>query len=147
MPTPRSPTQRSRLTKGSALLPGIDGRRAWVRRCRDLIELHTADLGGEDRVSEAEHSMVRRAEVIETELEILEATFATAGGATGEALDLYGRTAGNLRRLPEAVSLARRQRDVTPELGCYLAMRAAEAPVAVPIVTLPPPPPAPEVTL
>src|ERR1700731_3550829 len=113
----RPPSQRSRLTNGTALLPDVDGRSAWVRRCRDLIELHLADLGGDDRVSESERSIVRRAAVIETELERLEATFAVAGMAEPNALDLYSRTAGNLRRLLESVGLERRPRDVTPELS------------------------------
>jgi hypothetical protein len=37
------------------------------------------------------------------ELERLEAKFATAGAANDLDLDLYQRTAGNLRRLLEAV--------------------------------------------
>jgi hypothetical protein len=39
--------QRSRITNGSALLPGVDGRSAWIRRCEDVIEAHLSDLGGE----------------------------------------------------------------------------------------------------
>ena len=35
--------QRSRVTNGSALLPGVDGRSAWVRRCKDIIEAHLSD--------------------------------------------------------------------------------------------------------
>jgi hypothetical protein len=42
----------------------------------------------------------------------LEAKFALAGGATPDQLDLYGRTAGNLRRLLESVGLKRRAKDV-----------------------------------
>jgi hypothetical protein len=98
----------------------VDGRSAWVRRCRDLIELHLNDLGGADRVSEAEHSIVRRIAVLTVELERLEATFAT-DGATPAALDLYNRGAGNLRRLFEAIGLERRPKDVTPDLQSYIA--------------------------
>ena len=58
--------QRSRVTNGSALLPGVDGRSAWVRRCKDIIEAHLSDLGGEDNTSVAERSLVRRAAVITT---------------------------------------------------------------------------------
>ena len=56
--------QRSRITNGSALLPGVDGRSAWVRRARDLIREHLADLGGFDNVSAAERSIIRRASVL-----------------------------------------------------------------------------------
>jgi hypothetical protein len=105
--------QRSRVANGSALLPGVDGRSTWVRRCKELIADHLADLGGEDNTSAAERSIIRRAAVLTTELERLEVRFALAGEASADDLDLYQRTAGNLRRLLEAVGLQRRPRDVT----------------------------------
>ena len=121
---PPKDRQRSSVTNGSKLLAGIDGRSGWVRRCKDVIAAHlsdipdpTADLGGEDNVSAAERSLIRRAAVLTTELERLEVTFATAGEANPEALDLYGRTSGNLRRLLEAVGLQRRAREVGPTLA------------------------------
>ncbi len=106
------PEARSAESNGSRLLPGVDGRSTWVRRCRDLIELHTSDLGGTEAISEAERSIIRRASVITTELEQLERRFALAGQAAAQDLDLYQRTAGNLRRLLEAVGLQRRARPV-----------------------------------
>jgi hypothetical protein len=112
--------QRSRVTNGSALLPGVDGRSAWVRRCKDIIEAHLSDLGGEDNTSEAERSLIRRAAVLTTELERLEAKFASAGEASERDLDLYIRAAGNLRRLLEAIGLERRARDIGPTLGDLL---------------------------
>jgi hypothetical protein len=112
--------QRSRITNGSALLPNIDQRSAWVRRCRDIINLHVADLGGDDSVSTAEHSLIRRAAVMTVELEMMEAKFAAAGEASPYALDLYIRASGNLRRLLETLGLQRRTRDVTPTLSQYL---------------------------
>jgi hypothetical protein len=72
-------------------------------------------LGGEANTSAAERSLVRRCAVLTVELELLEAKFATVGEASSDDLDLYQRTAGNLRRLLEAVGLQRRQRDVTPD--------------------------------
>jgi hypothetical protein len=105
-------------------LPGIDGRSAWIRRCKDLISEHVADLGGEDNTSVAERSLVRRIAVITTELEMMEARFAAAGQADANDLDLYQRTAGNLRRLLEAVGLQRRALDVSPpNLETYLRTR------------------------
>ena len=119
-PPTRAAVARSRVTNGGALLPGVDGRSAWVRRARDLIESHLDDLGGDAVVSEAERSIVRRAAVMTTELERMEAKFAESGEADPAMLDLYGRTAGNLRRLLESVGLKRRPRDVTPDLTTYL---------------------------
>lgn len=117
---------RSRVTNGSELLPGVDGRTLWVRRCKDLIAEHVADLGGEDNASAAERSIIRRACVMTVELERLEAKFALAGEASPDDLDLYSRAAANLRRLLEAVGLQRRPRTVTPSLSDYLNGEAAE---------------------
>ena len=111
---------RSRITNGTSLLPGIDGRSVWARRCRDVIDLHISDLGGADNVSEAEKSIIRRCATITTELEHLEFLFATNGEATPEQLMLYQTCANSLRRLLEAIGLQRRPRDVGPSLGAML---------------------------
>lgn len=105
--------QRSRLTNGSALLPGVDGRSPWVRRCKDVIAAHLSDLGGEDNTSAAERSIIRRASTMTVELERLEAKFALAGEADANELDLYSRIAANLRRQLESVGLERRAKQVT----------------------------------
>ena len=116
--------QKSRITNGSALLPGIDGRSAWVRRCKDLIAAHLSDIPD---ASAAQRSLIRRASVLTVELERLEMQFALAGAADPDTLDLYGRAAGNLRRLLEAVGLQRRSRDVSPpSVAEYLAYRAKQ---------------------
>jgi len=49
---------RSRVSNGSSILPGVDGRSVWARRLRDLISLHLSDLGGDVAVSEAERSII-----------------------------------------------------------------------------------------
>lgn len=124
--TRRSPLQRSRVTNGSALFAqGGDGRGSWARRFRDVFELHQSDLGGEDVVSEAERSIVRRAAVLTVELERIEAKFAVGEG-DATMLDLYQRTAGSLRRLLESVGLKRRARNITPSVADYLAQARAE---------------------
>jgi hypothetical protein len=112
--------QRSRITNGSALLPGVDGRSAWIRRCKDVIQAHLSDLGGEDNTTTAERSIIRRASVMTVELERMEAVFAMAGEAKPEQLDLYQRTAANLRRLLAAIGLQRRARDIGPSLSDLL---------------------------
>lgn len=117
-------THRSRVTNGKTLLAGVDGRSLWARRFRDLLNLHIADLGGEDAITEAERAILRRAAALMTELERLEVQFANSEGADADSLDLYSRTAGNLRRLLEAVGLGRRSKDVTPSLSQYLHQAA-----------------------
>jgi hypothetical protein len=101
------------------LLPGVDGRSAWVRRAKELIVDHLSDLGGEGNTSAAERSLVRRAATMTVELERMERQFALAGEASVEDLDTYARVAGNLRRLLELVGLQRRARPV-PSLAEYL---------------------------
>jgi hypothetical protein len=127
-PIVREPSrQRSRVTNGTGLFVDAgDGRGPWARRMRDVIDLHLADLGGADVVSEAEASIVRRAATLTIELERLEARFSTSEAPPAD-LDLYQRTANSLRRLLEAVGLKRVPRDVTPSIGSYLASREPEA--------------------
>ena len=102
--------RRSRITNG-ALIDG-DGRSAWARRMRDLIALHLSDLGGEDAVSEAEKSIVRRVATLTVELERMESNFAEAGEASPEHLDLYQRVSNSMRRMLETVGLQRRAKPV-----------------------------------
>ena len=109
---------RSRITNG-ALLPGVDGRGAWVRRCRDLISEFI-------NVHLAERAIVRRIAVLVTELERLEAKFAAKNEASPDQLLLYGRTANTLRRLLEAVGLQQRQRDALTFGGLIRADQDAE---------------------
>src|SRR5262245_44256130 len=75
-------THRSVITNRMAALPGADGRSSWVRRMKDLIRLHVNDLGGEEAVSVAEKSLIRRASALTVELEALELRFATNEGPT-----------------------------------------------------------------
>jgi hypothetical protein len=114
---------KSSITNGK-LLPGVDGRNPWARRARDVLREHIADLGGHDNTSAAERSLIRRAAVMTTELEMLEAKFANAGHSEPEDLDLYVRASGNLRRLLESVGLQRRAREV----GKFVDGKMAEPP-------------------
>ena len=113
------PQFRSRISNGSSLLPGVDGRSTWVRRLRDLIALHLNDLGGDDDVSEATRSIIRRAATLTTELERMEAAFALAGEAQPDQLETYQRCANTLRRLLESIGFERRARDITPNNDRY----------------------------
>lgn len=111
---------RSKITNGKVLIAGVDQRSPWVRRAKDVIAAHIADLGGVDNTSAAERSIIRRASTLTVELERMETAFATAGEASPLDLEVYQRCANSLRRLLEAVGLQRRPRDVTPSLDEYL---------------------------
>src|SRR6516164_5595880 len=113
--TPRK--GRSKVTNGKVLIAGVDQRSPWVRRCKDVIAAHLSDLGGVDNTSAAERSIIRRAAVLTTELEVLEVRFATAGEACSADLETYQRCANTLRRLLQSIGLHRRPRDVTPSLS------------------------------
>jgi hypothetical protein len=108
--SPQKSSGKSAITNGSCLLPGVDGRSPWVRRCKDILAAHLSD---KPDATAAEQAIIRRAAVLTVELERLERQFALAGEADPETLELYGRVAGNMRRMLEAVGLERRSRTVT----------------------------------
>ena len=117
---------RSAITNGTTLLPGVHKQSQWARRFRDIIDLYGSDHGGSDRLSEGRRAILRRIACLQVEMERLEVRFALAGGAEPADLDLYQRAAGSLRRLLEALGLDRVPRDVTPTLDQYLNMDPAE---------------------
>jgi hypothetical protein len=117
---------RSRITNGMELLPEVDGRSFWARRMRDLIALHVRDAGGEDLLSEAQLSLIRRAAAITIELERLEQSFAN-GEATVAMLTEYGRGSNTLRRLLESIGLERKPKDITLSPMQYAKQREARS--------------------
>jgi hypothetical protein len=135
-------TGRSRVTNGKQLF--VDSTIAvdikWQRRLRDIISLHTADLGGADIVSAAESSIIRRVATETVELELLEQRFAKKGtGASSEDLDLYARISNSLGRHLDRIGLKRVARDITPptfediraELDAEKAAREKQAEAAI----------------
>jgi hypothetical protein len=118
---------RSAVTNGTRLLPGVDGRNAWARRCRDIIREHLADLGGPANTTAAERSLVRRAATLTIALEQLEAKFAAAEGVVSHTdLDLYSRGTGHLRRVLESLGLQRRAKDITPGSNALIELLTLE---------------------
>ncbi len=112
--------QRGCITNGSSLLPGVDSRSAWVRRAKDVIAQHLRSISGARKTPlPPSGQLVRRAAVLTTEMESLEARFAQGGAAKAVDLDLYIRASGDLRRLLGAIGLRRRSRDISPTLSDY----------------------------
>ena len=109
---------RSAVTNGRTLFAGdVDERGAWSRRFRDILRAHYADLGGQDALSEGQRSLVRRAAMLQIQLELVEAKWAERDGqAKGWELLDYQRVSSSLRRLLESLGLnhGRKPRDVTP---------------------------------
>ena len=130
--TPRAANNRSKITNGVDLLPGVHKSSLWARRFYDVLFLLLSDLSGEDNCSEGEKAIARRVACLVVELEQLETEFGQ-GHSTPERLSLYSMLTNTTRRCLETLSsgLQRRQRDITPTLGELLradhARHAAEA--------------------
>src|SRR5262245_42770723 len=129
-PRPRMPLApnlkavRSAISNGTSLGLNVDERGAWARRLRDLLAAHVGDLGGDDNLSEAERSLIRRASMLTMLCERLERRFAEHGGeATSAELADYGRAANSLRRILESVGLQRRAKPVMSPIEYAAAKR------------------------
>jgi hypothetical protein len=112
-------TEWRHRTRG-AILPGIDNRSTWARRCRDQLAAHISDLGGQGNISAGEMALAKRAAVLVAELERREAEFAKAGSASDEQLITYVTAANSLKRLCECLGLRRRSKTVGSSLGDIL---------------------------
>ena len=116
---PSSACFKSAVTNGTRLLDEVDGRSATMRRFRDIIHAHEADLGGEAKLSEGQKAIIRRAALLQLQLEMQEQKFALRddGCASGSEIEVYQRSSGALRRLLESLGLhqGRVARDVTPD--------------------------------
>jgi hypothetical protein len=118
---------RSRVSNGSKLLPLTDERGVTARRFRDVYQSICADIGGIDRLSEAEKQLARRAATLSAESERQEALWVRDEGK----FDLAGYvTMSNaLRRILETIGLKRQMRDISPpSLQSYLASKDAQKP-------------------
>jgi hypothetical protein len=117
-----------RITKGSELLPSIDGRSAAARCFRDTFLALVQHCGGAEHCSETLRLMCRRGAALETELTNLECRFAAQRAAGKEPaereIDLYSRLTSAQRRIFEALGWQRHQRDITPTLEQYLNGKA-----------------------
>ena len=93
---------RSAATRGKRMFTlGGKASSSWGLRMADLVDLHAADLGGPEYLSEAELSLIRRASAMECQLEALEAKFSE------ESPDEWELTEVHARKRPPAAFLAR----------------------------------------
>jgi hypothetical protein len=96
---------RSRVTNGRAIfLDRVDGRSALARRFRDVLTEISGNLGGSERLSEAERQLARQAATISIICERLE-----AAAMRGEAVDLdeYGQLTDRLGRCFQRLGISR----------------------------------------
>ena len=126
MPSPRtattskSPTTRSRVSNGRALVAGADGRSATSRRYRDLMAEMANDMGGPDLLSEAQRQLIRRAAGLAVQAEAEEAKI-IAGKPVD--LDSYVKAVNAINRVLNSLGLKRVARDATLDLKDYLSTR------------------------
>jgi hypothetical protein len=102
---PWSP-QATKIKNGSAIIAGVNQSIVYVRRLKELLADYLDDM---PQATTAERSLIRRACILEIELEHFETKFASAGEAAQRDLDLYARTTGNLRRVLQTLGLQRRE--------------------------------------
>jgi hypothetical protein len=115
--SPRSVTNRSRISNGQEILPGVDQRLAIARRYRDLVAQIAVDQGGADRCSETRMQLIRRFASGSVLAEELEARL-----VRGEPVDIaeHALLSSTLVRLAQRVGIDRRARNVTPSVREYL---------------------------
>jgi hypothetical protein len=125
-------TNRSKVTNGTRLLIGVDGRSEQGRRYRDLIESFAADLGGFGKLSEAEKGLVRQCAALTAQSERMQAAIVRGDPVDDEQVTrcLNSQTRA-LRALATMASRRTKHRDVAkPSLRERLVAREAEAKVS-----------------
>ena len=117
-----SPSTRSRITNGSSVLPGVDGRSATARRFRDLITALSQDT--QAPMTEAMRLQIRAAASMQVHVEDL-----TARMARGEPVPAEEMTRAANGAIRALASLSRRaparKRPSAAGLTSYLSGRQA----------------------
>ena len=109
----RKPTARSKITNGAVLFSSdlIDGRSAMSRRFRDILSAIIGDLGGSDRLSEAQRQLARRVALMSIQCEAMEEKL-IAGQSID--LDLYGTLSDRIGRACSRLGIRRVPLNITP---------------------------------
>ncbi|SEE09125.1 hypothetical protein SAMN05519104_5181 [Rhizobiales bacterium GAS188] len=81
-----SRTNRSKVTNGTRMLAGIDGRSEQGRRYRDLMRSFASDIGGLQSLNESEMAMVRQAAALTAQSERMQADVVNDAGVDAEQL-------------------------------------------------------------
>jgi len=115
---------RSRVTNGSKMVAGLDGRSAEARRYRDLAMSFTDDLGGAGKLTEAQRTLIAQAATLQVQAERVQAAV-----LKGELVDVeqLTRLANASMRILSRLGIKRERRDTTPSLAEYLAANHSEA--------------------
>lgn len=119
--TTAKPCHRSRISNGSEMLAGIDGRSAQARRYRDIVASLLGEMGP---VGVAENLQVRAAASMQLQAEAL-----TAAMVRGEVVDQeqLSRAANGAIRALAAIRKCTPAKPKGPNLAEYLASKQAAA--------------------
>ena len=120
---PPKSTARTRVSNGTAMLAGVDGRSIIARRYRDLCRAIFADQGGADQLSEARMQLIRRFAALAVQAEAMEARL-----ANGEQIDIgeHALLSSTLVRIAQRIGIDRRSKNITPSLRDYLEAKSVE---------------------
>jgi len=111
------------------MLPGIDGRSAAARRYRDLTIAFAADLGGPDKLSEADKALIRQAAALMVRTEDLQGAIVRGDEVDDE--QIVRLTNAVARALAAIRRKVRKHGANAPDLAAYLAAKAKADPEAV----------------
>jgi hypothetical protein len=112
-----------RALGGVLSIDALDKRTRSYRRYETIRGAVLSDLGGEDNTSEIQRQLISKFATLALQLEEMEAA-ALAGNEID--VDLFGRCAGHLRRIAEALGFKRVPKDV-PTLAEHLARLTLQA--------------------
>jgi hypothetical protein len=118
----RSKSNRSRVTNGRELLPGVSGKLPMARRYHDICAALVTDSGGVDRCSEARLQLIRRFSAACVMAEEVEAAL-----VNGEEISIaeHSLLSSTLVRLAQRIGISRMPKNITPHLHDYLEQRTA----------------------
>lgn len=102
---------RSRVTNGTKLIAGLDGRSASARRYRDLSMSLADDLGGAATMTEAQRALVRQAAAMIVQSEKLQAAILRGDIVDSEQLT---RLANAATRILSRLGIKRAPRELGP---------------------------------
>jgi hypothetical protein len=113
----RKAAQRSKVTNGKQLLPGLDMRSAMARRFKDITSAIYIDQGGEDRCSESRKQLIRRFAAAAVIAEQMESRL-----ANGHQINIteHAQLSSTLVRIAQRIGINRHAKDITPALPDYL---------------------------
>jgi hypothetical protein len=121
---------RSRITKGTILLPDVNQGSVWGRIMKDVLDAAIEHCGGDGEISELERLQARRIACLEAELIHTENRIGMAREAGQEpepaTVTLYCTLSNAQRRHCEALGWKRQARDVTPASARELLIRKGD---------------------